>query len=116
MKNPFAGRARKGGTDIGFEYRRKVGRFIALRRGDLELTQEDLGKMVGIRPSAISAIELGRNPIPPERYLAFAVALDLSPDKLGKFLLEYTDPWLFNLIYGEGAHDISGIPERLKPA
>jgi transcriptional regulator with XRE-family HTH domain len=124
MKNPFSGRVGSGDsgdgppTDIGFTYRRRVGRYLAQRRLEVDLTQEGLGRLVGMRPSAVSAIELGRNPIPPERYRDFADALGLKHKEFGEFLLEWTDPWLFALIYGDrraAKHHLDEIPARLKP-
>lgn len=117
IKNPLSGRIREDGQDIGFEYRRKVGRYLAQHRLDVDLTQEGLGHLVGMRPSAISAIELGRNPIPPERYRDFADALGLEPKAFGLFLLEWTDPWLYALIHGDAKaakHHLDKVPDRLK--
>jgi transcriptional regulator with XRE-family HTH domain len=116
IKRPLSGRNRRGGQDVGFEYRRAVGDRVAELREKAGLTQRELGKAVGIEGSAVSAIELGRNPIPPERYRDFAEALQVSPRTFGMFLFEHTDPWLFGMIYGEervAAHNLDKLPARL---
>ena len=112
---PFQGRV-TADSDTAFEYRRKVGLFIKDHREALGLTQRELGEQVGVINTAISAIELGRNPIPPERFEAFATALKVDPKAFGEFLLEWTNPWLFTLIYGKrraAKHHLNEIPSRL---
>lgn len=116
IKHPFSGRFDSAGRDIGYDYRRKVGAYVRDLREGRGLTQRELGKAVGIGSNAVSAIELGRNPIPPERYGAFAEALGANPKKFGLFLLEWTDPWLFGLIYGEDKvrhHGLDKVPDRM---
>jgi transcriptional regulator with XRE-family HTH domain len=115
IKHPFAGRITEE-TDIGYDYRRKVGRYIRNLRERAELTQQRLGDLVGVGNNAISAIELGRNPIPPERYRDFAVALGADQKEFAEFLLEHTDPWLFEMLYGKrrsAKHNLGDIPTRL---
>ena len=115
IKHAFTGRITDDG-DIGYDYRRKVGARVRELREGAELTQRQLGDLVGVTNNAISAIELGRNPIPPERYRDFANALQVDPKEFGGFLLEYTDPWLFELIHGRrraAKHDLGTIPERV---
>lgn len=120
IKHPFSGRFDEEGLDVGYAYRRKVGQRVKQLREDMGLTQKELGKLTSMSGNAISAIELGRNPIPPERYRAFADALGQdTPAKhkaFGRFLLEYTDPWLFGLIYGDervANHNLDTIPSRI---
>lgn len=115
IKRPFSGRSGNHERDIGFYYRRKVGSYIRRHRMAAGLTQLQLGQIIGIGNNAISAIELGRNPIPPERYRAFADALGILPKDMGEYLLEHTDPWLFALVYGEekaAKHNLDRIPDR----
>ena len=114
IKHPFS--MRVGETDIGYDYRRKVGKHVRELREKAGLTQRELARAVGVTSNMISAIELGRNPIPPERYRSFTEALSENPKKFGIFLLEYTDPWLFGLIHGEAAvagHNLGGIVSRV---
>jgi transcriptional regulator with XRE-family HTH domain len=115
IKHPFSGRVTPEG-DIGYDYRRKVGNHVRDLRERAGLTQRELGNLVGVTNNAVSAIELGRNPIPPERYMDFAKALQVDPRAFGEFLLEYTDPWLFELIHGRrkaSKHELSAIPSRV---
>lgn len=115
IKHAFTGRI-TADTDIGYDYRRKVGNRVRELRERAGLTQRELGDRVGVTNNAISAIELGRNPVPPERYRDFTQALQVDPREFGEFLLEYTDPWLFELIYGKRRavkHDLGSIPERV---
>jgi transcriptional regulator with XRE-family HTH domain len=116
IKHPFSGRDEA----IGFDYRRAVGNKVRDLRLAAGLTQKALGKLVGVGSNAISGIEVGRNPVPPERYRAFAVALGVDAKPFGEFLLEYSDPWLFGMIYGQEAvahHRLDQIPDRMrKPA
>jgi transcriptional regulator with XRE-family HTH domain len=117
IKHPFSGRTAED-RDIGFDYRRKVGNKVRDLREAKALTQRELGQLVGMGANAVSAIELGRNPIPPERYEAFAEALGEPQKRFGVFLLEYTDPWLFALIYGKekaARHNLEQIPDRMRP-
>lgn len=115
IKHPFSGRVTTEG-DVGYDYRRVVGNRVRELRERAGLTQRELGNSVGVINTAISAIELGRNPIPPERYRTFAEALKVDPKEFGEFLLEYTDPWLFELLYGKrraAKHNLQTIPSRL---
>src|SRR5690242_2074075 len=100
IKHPFSGRTTADG-DIGYDYRRKVGNRVRELRERAGLTQRELGKAVDVVNPAISAIELGRNPRPPERYRAFADALGVNHREFAEFLLEYTDPWLFEMMFGK---------------
>jgi len=115
IKHAFSGRLTTD-ADIGYDYRRKVGNKVRELREKAGLTQRELGKAVDIVNTAISAIEIGRNPIPPERYEAFADALGVDRKEFGEFLLEYTDPWLFALIHGKrraAKHNLDAIPSRI---
>src|SRR4051794_1931338 len=85
--------------DFGTEYRRAVGDFIVEKRLARGLTQLQLAKMLGLRDTAISAIELGRNSLPPERADEMAEALGLNKRAFGKFLLRHTNPWLYAMIW-----------------
>ncbi len=115
IKHPFAQRVTPE-HDIGYDYRRKVGNRIREWREATGMTQRELGQAVDVTNNAISAIELGRNPIPPERYRAFAEALQVDPVVFGEFLQEYTDPWLWELLHGAKAarkHNLPTIQSRL---
>lgn len=101
--------------DFGSDYRRAVGDYIVEKRLARGLTQLQLARMLGLRDTAISAIELGRNSLPPERADEMAEALGLNKRQFGKFLLRYTNPWLYAMIWpSELPRDAVGqIPERV---
>ncbi|WP_428539258.1 helix-turn-helix domain-containing protein [Rhodopila sp.] len=64
--------------DIGHEERRKIGRYISDLREAKGMTQLELGDQLGVRNTYISAIELGRTSISPERYGQLADALGVK--------------------------------------
>ena len=53
----------------------------------MKMIKHPFSGRAGLSNNAISAIELGRNPIPPERYRSFADALQQDPKEFGEFLL-----------------------------
>lgn len=128
---PLAGRTFRGGRmanqkgglkgdtarhrDIGYELRREMGEYLQNLRQRKGLTQADVALSLGMFPTAISAIELGRNSLPPERYAAVADLYGVSRKALGKVLLRYYNPWLFGMLYpGELPEEaIEQLPERL---
>src|ERR1051325_9730277 len=95
---PMAGRLTDT-QDVGQEYRRRIGRHIAGLRHKAGLTGRELGQQVGIGPTGISAIETGRNPLPPERYEDFAKALNVPREEFARFMLEHTNPWLYGMLF-----------------
>ena len=114
FERPMAGRITDD-HDVGQEYRRRIGRHIAGLRHKAGLTGRELGLLVGMGPTAISAIETGRNPLPPERYEDFAKALHVSREEFAKFLLEHTNPWLYGMMFHSAktvAQRVKSIPER----
>jgi len=116
MKHPFSGRTGID-RDVGFEYRRKLGNYVRDHREKAGLTQREVGRAVGLSANAVSAIELGRNPIPPERYRSFADVFSIPHKVFAKYLMEYTDPWLFGLMYGEekvAKHNLGQLPTRFR--
>lgn len=99
---------------MAYEYRRKVGSYLRDQRLRIGMTQAELGKVLGMGHTAISAIELGRGSVPPERYAGISSVLGLQEEEFGKFLLRYTNPWLHALIYGTTdkilGHDLKKFP------
>src|ERR1700733_14706447 len=95
-------RAQEGaglGRDISHDYKRTLGAYIAALRKNANLTQEQMAKQLGVQQTALSAIEVGRNPINPERYEAFAKILGVDPQEFGKQVLRWSDPWLYKMVY-----------------
>jgi transcriptional regulator with XRE-family HTH domain len=78
------------------------------------LTQADLAKALGIEYySAISAIEVGRNSVPPERYADFARCLRVEPKEFIKKILELTNPWAYAMLFLEDPYtEIEKIKAR----
>lgn len=108
-------RAAEPSRDFGAEYRRVIGNYIADKRIARGMTQLQLAKHLGMRDTAVSAIELGRNSLSPERVEDVANALELNKRAFGKFVLRYTNPWLFSLIFPNelSREAIGQLPERI---
>lgn len=116
FSRPLFGR----GSTIAYDYRRRLGQFLAERRLAREMTQEELANLLGVVPTSISAIELGRSTVAPERCEAYAEALGLDKADFGKLMFRYSNPWLYAMIFGvegdpELQKDLANIPERVKP-
>jgi transcriptional regulator with XRE-family HTH domain len=108
-------RSGEASRDFGFEYRRHVGDYIVKNRIARGLTQFQLGHALGMRDTAISAIELGRNSVPPERAEKLAEVLALDKKAFAKFLLQHSNPWLFSMLWPDELprNAIGQIPERI---
>jgi transcriptional regulator with XRE-family HTH domain len=88
------------------QLRRELGDYIRDRRLDQGMTQKQLADAVGMQYyTAISAIEVGRNSVPPERYAAFAKALGISHKGFMRQVLRLTNPWACATLF-------DGDPER----
>lgn len=102
--------------DVAHDYRRTVGAWIQHHRSDKDLTQKELGDLIGVGPTAISAIELGRGSIPPERYEVLATVLGIPLETFGMTMLRYTNPWCYAMIFGKDdkklRDDLETIPTR----
>ena len=97
ITKPTSGR----GT-VGAVLKVELGAYVRDLREKRGMTQADLAKAVGMTYyTAISAIEVGRNVVPPERYHAFAEALGVNPRTFGRTVLRLTNPWLFAMLYAE---------------
>lgn len=100
LVKPLAGR----GPSVS-DLKNELGAYIRHLRERRGMTQADLAKAVGMTYyTAISAIEVGRNTVPPERYLAFAEALGVSPKSFVRNVLRLTNPWAFALLYSDDPH------------
>jgi transcriptional regulator with XRE-family HTH domain len=95
--------------------RRIVGDYLADHRVRRGLTQLDVGRALGMRDTAVSAIELGRNSLPPERYGEMADVLGVERRAFMKFVLRYYNPWAFSMLFPKElpASEIATLPERL---
>ena len=102
--------------DPAYRARRIVGARVRRERLRKGFTQAEVAKQLGVFHTAISAIEIGRNSVPPERYKELGDLLGINRREWGKFLLRETDPWIYELIYGEDEalrEKLKRIPERV---
>jgi transcriptional regulator with XRE-family HTH domain len=65
-----------------------VGRQLARRRNDLDLTQDQLAERIGIRARTISAIERGNNSIQRSNRSTWERALQLKPGTISRAYAE----------------------------
>jgi transcriptional regulator with XRE-family HTH domain len=99
----------------GYEYRMALGAYIRDLRLARGMTQLELAVAVGVTHKAtISAIEVGRNALPAERYLQFAQALGIAPKEFFKEVLRHTNPWGHAILFAENPKaDIQNINHSL---
>lgn len=117
--NPTSGRRRLNRQeDYGMEARRRVGDYLAGLRLNAGLTQLELARSLGVRDTAISAMELGRNSLPPERMWEMADALGVDPRKFAKEVHRWYNPWSYSMEYpkelSREALKALNLPERLR--
>ena len=101
--------------DIAFDYRRTVGIWLRDLRQSRELTQQDVADQLGLGFTAVSAIEVGRSSVPPEKYEELADLYEVDHKEFAKKMLRYSNPWAFAMIFGADkqlSSDISEIPVR----
>ena len=100
-------------------YRIAMGKWIKELRLAAGLTQKQLAQRVDMGwNTGVSAIELGRSPVPPDRLLAFADALEQDPRIFAAKVLSYTYPHAYALLLGADpraafARVLEEIPERI---
>lgn len=85
--------------EIAYEYRRIVGAYLRDRRLDADLTQRELADSLGVINTFISSYEVGRTSVPPEHFEPLGKLLGLDPVEFAKFLLRYTNPWLWLMLF-----------------
>tara|TARA_R110002073_G_scaffold290766_1_gene455730 strand:+ start:378 stop:698 length:321 start_codon:yes stop_codon:yes gene_type:complete len=82
------------------QLRQEAGRWLKSLRDKVGLSQRELAKAVGIDYyTFISQIEAGRGRIPPDRYEAFAIALEMDVTLFVKNLIQYYDPITHKLLF-----------------
>lgn len=83
---------RPSASDV-HELRRAGGEWLRTLREQRGLSQRELAKRVDVTYyTFISQLETGRGRIPPDRYQAWADALDIDAKLFVKTLLRYYDP------------------------
>ena len=84
------------------ELRQQAGRWLKELRETRRLSQRGLADRVGAEYyTFISQIEAGRGRIPPDRYEAWATALDVEPKAFVQKLLRYYDPLTHAIVFGD---------------
>lgn len=87
-------------SDDALELRREAGRWLKLRREEVGLSQRELAALVGTDYyTFISQLETGRGRIPPERYRAWASALQIEPREFVCTILRYYDPLTHEILF-----------------
>jgi transcriptional regulator with XRE-family HTH domain len=126
VANPMAQRRHKpsGNTntvtrDIANEYRRIMGDYLKTLRQSKGITQKELGKLIGVSETSVSGTEGGRTVLNSDRYEDVARVLEVDRTEFGKFMLRYTNPWLYSMIFPANRdrqlkEDLATILSRLK--
>jgi transcriptional regulator with XRE-family HTH domain len=82
--------------------RRECGLWLKEKREAAGLSQRGIAQKVGIEfYTFISQIESGRGRVPPERYEAYAEAVNVDPKEFTKTMLRYNEPLIYGLLYPE---------------
>lgn len=101
------------------ELRGNAGTWLRELRERRGLSQRDLAAKVGAEYyTFISQLETGRGRIPPDRYLAWADALEIAPREFVHRLMSYYDPVTYGILFGQtpsGKRSPSPKAERRKP-
>lgn len=89
------------GSILTKELRNEAGRWLRELREKRGLSQRDLAARIGSKHyTFISSLEAGRGRIPPDRYLAWAEALDVDPKEFVHRLMSYYDPVTYGILFG----------------
>jgi transcriptional regulator with XRE-family HTH domain len=84
------------------ELRNEAGLWLRELREKRGLSQRDLAAKVGAEYyTFISQLETGRGRIPPDRYLAWANALEIAPQEFVHRLMSYYDPVTYGILFGQ---------------
>ena len=84
------------------ELRQQAGRWLRELREARGLSQRGLADRVGAEYyTFISQLELGRGRIPPDRYTAWATALEVDPRIFVQTLMRYYDPVTYEIIFSD---------------
>ena len=92
---------------LSVAYRSIVGAFCKKCRKAAGMTQAQVGELVGVGHTAISGYETGRGQLPPGRYEKLADLYGLDRAAYGKFLLRYTNPWIYVLLFGNDSRALA---------
>jgi DNA-binding XRE family transcriptional regulator len=95
----YASPQRQSNADVQ-ELRRAGGVWLRELRERCGLSQRELARLVGAEYyTFISQLETGRGRVPPDRYRAWATALQVDPKLFVKNLLKYYDPMTYDVLF-----------------
>ncbi|MBB3809095.1 helix-turn-helix domain-containing protein [Pseudochelatococcus contaminans] len=87
-------------SDDALELRREAGRWLKQRREEVGLSQRELAALVGAEYyTFVSQLESGRGRVPPERYRAWATALQMQPRDFVRTILRYYDILTYEILF-----------------
>lgn len=82
------------------ELRKEAGKWLRDLREQRSLSQRQLAQLVGVEYyTFISQLETGRGRIPPDKYRAWAAALDVPARDFVKRLFRYYDPLTYEILF-----------------
>jgi transcriptional regulator with XRE-family HTH domain len=97
------------------ELRRAGGRWLREMRQRRGLSQRQMAAAVGAEYyTFISQLENGRGRIPPDRYRAWAEALDVPPSTFVYNLMRFYDPVTHEILFDEDGR-FGGDASRFRP-
>ena len=83
------------------DLRREAGAWLKEQRCKLGISQRELANRVNMDYyTFISQIEAGRGRVPSERLLIWAEALEMNPREFAIKLMQYYDPYSYQLVFG----------------
>ncbi len=83
---------RKGMMDFGA--------YVYELRSTRDMTQRELGALIGTTNNHISDIENGVRKLAPEHYRKFAAIFELDRVEFGKRILKHYDSLIYDLMFG----------------
>lgn len=91
--------------------RKRLGAYLKQLREEAGLTQRDVAEKLGYDYyTMVSQIERGLSRLPVEDLLKWAELLRVDPKKLGKTVLYWTDPYVYQALYGVNPLDEQKLP------
>jgi transcriptional regulator with XRE-family HTH domain len=88
------------------DLRRAGGTWLRTLREQCGLSQRDLARLVGAEYyTFISQLETGRGRVPPDRYRAWASALNIDARTFVTQLLSYYDPVTYEILFARAEED-----------
>ena len=92
-----------------------IGSYLKAARLELGMSQEVAGKPINVQKTAISAMETGIKMLGPDKMVQLGEVYGLDQAEYGRFLLRYTNPWQYGLIFGTDDPELRadlGLPNK----